>query len=282
MCNLFSDLWIHKLKSPQICVFFCLNRKVRTYSEGSYSQVMSNDTISSSCTTFGCCYLILVSMLWLLLYLNVVLNSTIECNTKCAIPALSVLLKYCVFLLSFFHLIPYFHSFLSSYLFSQRRGNHWHPRGWPVVCHHAKINANSLSLSLWDMERGTISSLHPHCLSSALGPAGWWAKPSVHLLSTGCCMSMEGMFLLLSPLSIPDIFPVFSERRHCWTWGDTDRQSRWKNKKMTLKKVIPSVPVLSIINAGSEPPSCLSLPAETNDVREKKKTKNKRKKCRKI
>lgn len=51
---------------------------------------------------------------------------------------------------------------------------------------------------------------------------------------------------------------------------------------MTLKKVIPSVPVLSIINAGSEPPSCLSLPAETNDVREKKKTKNKRKKCRKI
>lgn len=42
---------------------------------------------------------------------------------------------------------------------------------------------------------------------------------------------------------------------------------------MTLKKVIPSVPVLSIINAGSEPPSCLSLPAETNDVREKKKNK---------
>lgn len=136
-----------KVTSNMCWFFFCLNRKVRTYSEGSYSQVMSNDTISSSCTTFGCCYLILVSMLWLLLYLNVVLNSTIECNTKCAIPALSVLLKYCVFLLPFFHLIPYFHSFLSSYLFSQCRGNHWHPRGWPVVCHHAKINANSLSLS---------------------------------------------------------------------------------------------------------------------------------------
>lgn len=187
--------------TSNMCFFFCLNRKVRTYSEGSYSQVMSNDTISSSCTTFGCCYLILVSMLWLLLYLNVVLNSTIECNTKCAIPALSVLLKYCVFLLPFFHLIPYFHSFLSSYLFSQRRGNHWHPRGWPVVCHHAKINANSLSLSLGHGEGNHFIS------SSSLSVICSW--PS-RMMSQAFCSSVVHRMLHVHGGDVPSSLSTFN------------------------------------------------------------------------
>lgn len=69
----------------------------------------------------------------------------------------------------------------------------------------------------------------------------------------------------LSTLTVPDIFPVFSERTHCWTCEDTDRLAK---QKILLKKVKSSVPVLSIVTAGSEPP--LSLPDETNDVREKK------------
>lgn len=65
---------------------------------------------------------------------------------------------------------------LPPFLFPQRSGKHSHPRGWPVVCHHAKINAISLSRSLGHEEGGT--SLHLFVIivcPSALGSAGRWA-----------------------------------------------------------------------------------------------------------
>lgn len=48
----------------------------------------------------------------------------------------------------------------------------------------------------WTWRRGPSHLFVVIVCPSALGSARLWAGPYVHLLSTGCCMSMERMFLL--------------------------------------------------------------------------------------
>lgn len=131
------------------------------------------------------------------------------------------------------------------------------------MCHHAKINAISLSGTL----RGGPSHI---CVvivcPSALGSAGAMSRiccpPDVACPWRGCSFFT---------LTVPDIFPVFLERKHHWTCEDTDRLAG-------LKKIQFSVPVLYIVTAGSDAP--LPLPAETNYVRVKKRRKKKKKNTR--
>lgn len=93
------------------------------------------------------------------------------------------------------------------------------------MCHHAKINA--ISLSLLDMEKGTISSLRHHCLSicSWLSLAMSWAV-CLSVVHRMLHVHGEDVPSSLSTLTVPDIFPVFSETSHCWTGEDTDGLAR--------------------------------------------------------
>lgn len=163
---------------------------------------------------------------------------------------------------------------LPPFLFPQRSGKHSHPRGWPVVCHHAKINAISLSRSLGHEEGGT--SLHLFVIivcPSALGSAGRWAwarlfvccPPDVACPWRGCSF----VPLLLQYL----IYFQYSQKKNKKTEARLDLWGHWQTGEM--KNVKPGAPVLSIVTAGLEPPS---LTSSWNKWCQREKTEKKRKK----
>lgn len=116
------------------------------------------------------------------------------------------------------------------------------------------------------MERKTISSLRHHCLSIR----SWLSRA----MSRTVCSSVVHRMLHVHGEDVPSSLSSYSTwyissilRREALLglWG------HWQTGE--LKNIKSGAPVLSIITAGLEPP--LSLPAETNDVREKKKEKKK-------
>lgn len=133
-----------------------------------------------------------------------------------------------------FSLIPAYlpHSLLHLVLYPLP--GQWKPLASKRLTSHVPSCLNQCHLSLLDMKKGTISSLRHHCLSICSWPS--------QAMSRAVCSSVVHRMLhvhgedvpSLSTLTVPNIFPVFSERSYCRTCEDTDWLARWKLSNLVL------------------------------------------------
>lgn len=142
----------------------------------------------------------------------------------CGSTRKDLFIRICSLSLSFTHPPHSPFSTCLFFLFSNHRGNHEHPRGGPVMCHHAK-NQRHLSLGHWEGDHLiSPSSLSVHLLQAQSGD-----EPDRLFV---CCPPDVACprrgFSFLAPLTVPDIFPVFLERSHCRTCEDADRLAGWQ------------------------------------------------------